>query len=99
MEITTSDHTSEYPGNQPAFSFVTRGTKQHSEPPFLTKAPHRGKPRCKDHCLLLSLYKEIQRNTVEKQALNNKFYCCCICFCAGLQDCNLNWDLLCCWSL
>ena len=43
--------------------------------------------------------KKIQRNTVEKQALNNKFYCCCICFCAGLQGCNLNWDLLYCWSL
>ena len=26
METTTSDHTSEYPGNQPAFSFVSRGT-------------------------------------------------------------------------
>ena len=26
METTTSDHTSECPGNQPAFSFVPRGT-------------------------------------------------------------------------
>ena len=26
METTTSDHTSGYPGNQPAFSFVSRGT-------------------------------------------------------------------------
>ena len=26
METTTSDHTSEYPGSRPAFSFVTQGT-------------------------------------------------------------------------